>query len=182
MALITLAEAKQTLNDTSTDNDDELQAYIDAATAVVERELGRIVDSRQFTEEMTVPADTTASAVQLSSVPVINLVSVQSIDGSTTWNVADLHVNKATGLVTVQNGDQFNGTVVFTYTAGYVDIPGNYRMAGRHVVYDLWASTQRGAMDVTTEGLNETLSFVGRGYLVPRFVKGLLGTTLPGIA
>lgn len=180
MTLITLAQAKTQL-DIGADNtsrDDELQLWIDATTEAVETAKGAIVDQRSFTEEIDCGAGTLG--VLLSNVPVASLTSVQSADGSQTWDTANLHVNTATGAVTVLSGPQLRGKVVFVYPAGPDTPRASHRVAGLIILQHLW-ETRRGAMGVPRGGDDEV--YVPQlGYAIPRRAAELLGLTLPGIA
>ncbi|MFI6560394.1 phage head-tail connector protein [Streptomyces sp. NPDC050534] len=181
MALVTLAAAKAQLNigPTETKDDVELQTYIDAATAVVEEQLGQVVEQRTVVDQLDFAKATTSFLV--NSVPVISLTSVTSLDGVTSWaaGMPTMHVDPSTGLVTVLSGPSITGTVLVSYEAGMAAVPANYRLAGLIIIQHLW-ETQRGTMGVQL-GDAETY-MAGRGFAVPRRAIELLGSQLPGVA
>jgi hypothetical protein len=179
VALVTLAAAKAQLNIDVGDasHDDELQLYVDAVTTPVEKAVGRVVDQRQFTDERDLAG---ATSVLLPNVPVIEVTDVATIDGATTWDPADLHVNSASGRVTVRSGPPLTGLVAFTYTAGPATAAPNEQLAALLIIQHLW-ETKRGTMVVNTGGDMEPWA-PGMGFAVPHRALELLGDPLPGIA
>lgn len=182
MAIVTLADAKKQLNIDASDTseDVELQGFVDAATAAVETQLGQVVDPRTIVEQINFPSG--RSPFLLRSVPVISLTSIVSLDGSTTWNVSPtvMHVDSASGLVTVLSGPLLTGSALATYQAGMVPIQANVRLAALIIIQHLW-ETQRGVMGLQLGGDQETY-VVGRGFAIPRRAIELLGPQLPGVA
>ncbi|MEI5520662.1 head-tail connector protein [Streptomyces brasiliscabiei] len=181
MAIITLAAAKAQLgiDPSDTDDDAELQTFMEAVTAPLERELGRVIEQRTVIDEFDLPTGTTS--VLLRSVPVSTLISIESVDGSVSWSVdpSVMHVYAESGEVTVLSGPALSGKVVFIYRAGDADVAAHHRLAGLIILQHLW-ETQRGAMGVNLGGEGET--FVPKGYAVPRRALELLESTLPGVA
>lgn len=181
MSLVTLAPTKKQLNidadDTS--HDDELQLYIDAVTVPIEKALGRVADQRQFTDELDLAASGSTS-VLLSNVPVTEITDVATVDGATTWDPANLHVNAASGRVTVRSGPPLAGLVAFVYTAGTTPVAPNVQLAALLTIQHLW-ETKRGTMAVGVGGDMETWT-PGMGFAVPHRATELLGDPLPGIA
>lgn len=181
MAIVNLTDAKKQLNIDVSDTDDdlELQLYIDALHVPIERELGRIVEQRTFVDEFDLASGTTQ--VLLRSVPVASLTSIAAVDGSTTWSVdpAVMHLNGASGSVTVLSGAPFTGLVTFTYVAGPAVAAANERLAALIILQHLW-ETQRGRMGAVPGGGGEFM--MPAGYLIPNRAAELLGTQLPGIA
>ena len=179
VGIVSLADARAQLNmgASETADDDELRGFIGAATGAVERALGRVVVRRTIVERHELGR---TREVLLRQVPVLSLTSVASADGSTTWNTANLSVDSATGLVKVRSGELLSGDVDFTYQAGEVVIPEDYRLAALIIVQHLW-ETQRGTMGVQLGGDNEPY-MAGRGFAIPRRALELLDTQLPGVA
>lgn len=182
MSIVTLAVAKAQLNilPDDTSNDVELQGYVDAATAAVEKQLGRIVEPRTITEAYDFGNGTTSFL--LRAVPVISLTSIVSLDGSQTWTVAApvMYVDGASGSVTVLSGPPLVGQALVTIQAGMQSIGANVRLAATIIIEHLW-ETQRGQMGVQLGGDGETY-VSGRGYAIPRRAIELLGDPLPGVA
>jgi uncharacterized phiE125 gp8 family phage protein len=182
MAIVTLSMVKAQLNiDASVMSDDvELQTYIDAATAAVEKQLGQVVDPRTVLDQLDFASSVTSFV--LRSTPVISLTSVVTLDGSQTWAVSPstMYVDSACGLVTVLSGAPVKGSVLVTYEAGYTAVPANFRLATLIIIQHLW-ETQRGTMGVQLGGDSDNY-VAGRGFAVPRRAIELLGPPLPGVA
>lgn len=183
MAIVTLAAAKAQLNIAASDTADdvELQGFIDAATAAVETQLGQVVDPRTVIDQLQCASGT--QSFLLRSVPVLSLTSVTSLDGSLSWAVgpSGMHVDSASGLVTVLSGAALSGTVLVTYQAGMTVFPANYRLAALIIIQHLW-ETQRGTMGTVMGGGDDSGYVAGRGFAIPRRAIELLGTQLPGVA
>ena len=157
VAIVSLADAKKQLNIASTDtgDDDELRGFITGASLAVERELGRIVARRSFTERRSTDGD---GQVLLSNVPVLALTSAVGADGR-----------------------PLTGDVDVTYTAGLRIVPADSPLATLIVVQHLW-ETQRGRYGSVPGGSQEPEYMTGRGFALPRRALELLDTTLPGVA
>jgi hypothetical protein len=175
--IVSLADIKQQLNMTSTADDEELRAFLEAATGVIETYLGRAVVRRSFTEEHAVYGE-----ILLNWTPVISLTSVVSVDGTTTWNTADLHVSTS-GVVTAKAGaTALQGDISVTYTAGAPVVPANWALAARIIVQHLW-DTQRGKSGATHAGGLDTpgAGFTRYGFAIPNRAKELLTGGLAGV-
>ncbi|MFF2383764.1 head-tail connector protein [Streptomyces sp. NPDC058108] len=179
VGIVSLADARAQLNmrPSETGDDDELRGFIAAATGAVERALGRVVVRRTIVERHELGR---TAEVLLRRVPVLSLTSAVTADGSKTWDPANLPVDSDTGLLKVASGESLVGDVDFTYVAGEVVIPADYRLAGLIIIEHLW-ETQRGTMGVQLGGDNETYS-PGRGFAIPRRALELLDPQLPGVA
>lgn len=178
--IVSLADARTQLNmgPTETSDDDELRIFIAAATRAVERELGRTVVRRTYTDRFYLSG--AVAQLLMRHVPLLALVSVVSADGLTTWDTAALQPDTDTGYVTVVSGPALTGVVDVTYKAGLAVIPEDYRLAGLIILQHLW-ETQRGKMGVRLGGDGEMLT-PGRGYAIPHRAQELLDPPLPGIA
>ncbi|MFJ5644043.1 hypothetical protein [Streptomyces sp. NPDC093223] len=179
VGIVSLADARAQLNmrPSETADDDELRTFIGAATAAVERALGRAVVRRSITERHQVGR---TSQVLLRQVPVLSVTSVTTADGSTSWDPANLRIDSETGLVTVVAGEPLAGDVDFVFEAGEAIIQENHRLAGLIIIQHLW-ETQRGTMGVQLGGDTDNWS-AGRGFAIPRRALELLGSQLPGVA
>lgn len=185
--MLTLAEAKLQLNIpvSNTSHDVELQAFVDAAILAVEKYTGLTGDVRTVTGERRQTCPT--SKLWLYRKPVQSVTSVERVDGSVTWDVADIDVDSDNGLIRVVSGPLFSGLLQITYEAGFVDVPHNLNLAGRIIVQHLW-STQRGAMGRgirDREALDTSMSNLigaGRGYAIPNAALELLGEPIPVVA
>ncbi|MEV7394344.1 head-tail connector protein [Streptomyces sp. NPDC091215] len=182
MSIVTLADAKTQLNipADNTNDDVELQGFVDAATAAVEQQLGTVVVPRTVVDQYDFGTGTTAFL--LRAVPVISLTSIVSLDGSQSWTVTSpvMHVDGPSGSVTVLSGPPLTGMALVTHQAGLTAIGANTRLAAKIIIQHLW-ETQRGAVGVQLGGDTDNWS-AGRGFAIPRRALELLGPQLPGVA
>ena len=142
MSIVTLAEAKKQLKIDPADigDDDELQAYVDAITTVVEDYKHEVIEQRQVREDLELRA---CRRFRLWSAPVVSLTSVATVDGSVTWDVSTMRLDTSTGLVRVLTGPPVSGLVEAVYTAGYATIPNRYKRGALVILQHAW-ETQRG--------------------------------------
>lgn len=183
MALLTLAEAKAQLDIDSTAHDAELTVYIDALTEVIEGYIGP-VETRTVTEQI----DGRGPTLSLLQVPAVSLTSFTPVlDGGTALDVAQLHLDGATGEVRRKDGAYFSGGPWDAiYEAGRGGISPTINLASRILLQHLWR-TQYGAARGNVGGGDDfdvTEPIPGWGYAVPNRVLQLLESfkTGPGVA
>jgi hypothetical protein len=196
--LVSLAEVKNQLRITGTDDDEALRRYIEAATTAVERIRGEVAVKRSFTEEHRLPdffrgvgqvnpqmtLDRTGAPRQmaLNHTPVVSLTSVARVDGTMTWDTSLLHVEAATGVVDVVTGPEFSGLISVTYVAGYQVVPAEFALAASFIIEHLW-QTRRGSRGGPRPGGMDTVQIPGIGFAVPnQAVEVLGGYGTPGFA
>lgn len=173
MALITLDDAKAQLNITDDSQDAELQAYIDGLTPVIEGIIGP-VENRTVTETVR----GTGAALALQQVPAVSLTSLTAqLTGGTSYNVAGLHLDGATGIVRRLDGGYFTGgpwTAV--YEAGRGTVPATVNLASRILLQHLWSTQRfsRGGLAGGGDDYSVTEPVPGFGYAVPNRVLQLL--------
>lgn len=175
--IVSLADIKQQLNMTSTADDEELRAYLEAATGVIEGYLGRAVVRRSFTEEHAACGE-----ILLNWTPVVALASVASVDGTHTWNLTDLHVSTSGVLTAKAGATALLGDIAVTYIAGSSVVPGNWTLAARFIVQHLW-DTQRGSKGAAHPGGMDTpgAGFTRYGFAIPNRATELLTGGLAGV-
>lgn len=181
MSIVTLDQAKQQLNidPTDTSQDAELQQYVDGVTDAVEHYLGKVTAQRAVVDERELAY---TYRFLLRNVPVISLTSVQTVDGLVTWDVANLHVNTETGVVTVLSGPTIGGLVAVTYQAGYATVPTAYVRGALVILQHNW-ETQRGVGAARAGVIGGEEHYDPRtSYSIPRKALEWLGTPLPGVA
>jgi len=173
-----LEAAKRQLNISQDDTslDDELQLYVDAVGAAVEKARGETIDRRTIVAEEVAAR---RSSFLLASVPIVSITSTVSVDGSQVWDPSDLRVDASSGMVTVASGPAVSGAVLVTYTAGYDPVPAHYQLAALIILQHLW-ETQRGVMGVSLGGDGEPVMMPG--FAIPRRALELLGLSIPGVA
>jgi hypothetical protein len=174
VALLTLEDAKAQLNITTTTNDGELEAYIDALTAVIEGYTGP-VENREVTET----ADGQGRYLVLLQPPVQSITSITPImTGGAALDVTGLYVDRASGVVRRKDGGHFSGgpwTVV--YEAGRGSIPPTINVAARMLLQHLWRTqlaSARGGVLGGSSDYSVSDPIPGFGYAVPNRVLQLL--------
>lgn len=175
--LVSLADAKEQLNITSTASDEELRVYLEATTGVIERELGQAVIRRPFTEEHTVRG----GMLVLTWTPTVALTALALVDGTFTWDVSTLHTSAA-GIVTSPFGVAPYGRVTSTYIAGPSVAAANHGLAARIILQHLWTTKRGSAGSPRAGGLDAPTRVAGAGYALPNAARELLGAGMPGIA
>lgn len=181
-AIISFADAKSALNipldDTS--DDDELREFIYATTAAVEDYLHETVVRRQVTDQLELGPP--RRKFRLWHAPVISLVSVQSWDGSLTWDVSNMRVSDS-GLVKVMAGPPVHGDVDAVAITGYQVTPPNYRRGALIILAHLW-ETQRGVGTKMAGVISpeERYRQPGEWFSIPNKAKEVLGPPRPVVA
>jgi hypothetical protein len=188
MALLTLAEAKAQLDITTDTEDAELEAYIEALTAPIERIVGP-VEIRSFTETV----EGRSASLCLSKIPAVALVSVvPAVDDGDPLELSRLHLDGATGIVRYRGGS-FAGTLwTVTYTAGRAAVPAEtpptINLAARILLQHLWRTQYGASRGLTGIGGGDDYSVTepipGYGYAIPNRVLQLLEPykVPPGVA
>lgn len=184
MALLTLAEAKAQLDTTSNVDDVELQAYIDALTAVIERHVGP-VEPREFTETI----EGRGSSMCLSHIPVVALVSVgPAVEAGDPLDLDTLVLDRSTGIIRYRGGSFAETLWSVTYTAGRGEVPATINLAARILLQHLWRTQYGAARGLPGIGGGDDFSvtepIAGWGYAVPNRVLQLLEPykVPPGVA
>lgn len=186
--MLTLQEAKLQLNipTANTTHDVELETYVQAAILVAEYHGGLLGELRTIAGERHVTCHW--SQLRLFNKPVQSATSVARVDGSLTWDVANLDVDIDSGLLRVVSGPLFSGLLSVAYEAGHPagQVPQRLNLAARIILQHLW-QTQRGAM--TQQGVRSVLDETvdnwtsqGRGYAIPNAALELLGEPIPVVA
>lgn len=182
MALLTLAEAKAQLNITTMTHDQELTAYIDALTPIIERYVGP-VENRTVTETV----DSKGLALAVTQVPAVSLTSITPVlVGGLALGVADVVLDGAAGIIRRVDGSFFGGGPwEVVYVAGRGEIHPTINVAARILLQHLWRTqygAARGNFGSDDFDVNEPVA--GWGYAVPnRVLQMLEGFKVPpGVA
>jgi hypothetical protein len=185
MALLTLAEAKAQLDIDTASHDSELQTYIDALTAAIERHVGP-VENRAVTETTTAGG----AVLCLSHLPVVSLTSLTPLlTGGTAVQVSDVAVDGATGILRRKDGTGFcGGPWAAVYTAGRGAVPPTIKLAALILLQHLWRTQYGASRGMSSVGggddYNVTEPTPGWGYAIPNRVLQLLEPykVPPGVA
>ncbi|MGW6566444.1 hypothetical protein [Streptomyces sp. NPDC054975] len=175
MALLTLAQAKATLAlpASSTQYDDDLNAYNAALTEVIEGFVGPI-DPRAVTEL----ADARGQTLILLRTPALSLTTFTPVGtGGSSVAVADLHLDGSSGAVSRLDGsDWHGGPWTVTYQAGRLTVPATFGVAARLLLQHWWRTRYGAARGNAGSGedfdVNEPVP--GFGYAIPNRVLQLL--------
>lgn len=152
LPVISLDEAKAYLNVTSSSGDDEIRGFILAATDIAERETGRQMRRRTYTENLSGGY----RALTLSGYPVISVTSVVE-DGVTltagTDYVADLTMSIVYRGTTAAQRDWRVGrnNITITYVSGESSPSPTAQLLVKELTRHLWR-TQRGASPMSMGG------------------------------
>lgn len=182
-SIVSLADAKAHVNVVRSATDAELLPILRTATEIIEDLTGEVVVRRTVTETRRLPRP--SHLLALWSIPAIALTSVARVDvPTTTWNVADLHLDGPTGVVTVLRGAPLSGHLQIVYTAGRAQMPARYTHAARELIAHLWESQQvpLGGRRRGGFGGAEQETVVVAGRVIPRSVADLLPPRIPGVA
>lgn len=155
--ILSLTDAKAHLNITSTTNDDELRAWIESVTDLVEQYTG-ITVRQTFTETYDVPR-LGARALVLRRSPVLSLTAVS--DSGTD----DVELDADNGIIRRPSA-RFSGLTTVTYVAGRTVIPASITAAAKVILQHLWR-TQRGSGRGPVRGDDESSTIPGFGYSIP---------------
>ena len=131
-ALITLAEIKEWLNLTGSDDNDFLQRSINEWSDTIETRLGRTILSANYTDEVH---DGGKRAVTLDNFPVTAISSI-AVDG-TALGTDDYTLKAKSGIIRMASGYNFAGgpgDILVSYTAGYTTAPGDLKRAVTQLV------------------------------------------------
>lgn len=180
--IISLADAKTHLNKsgTSTVDDEELRAYLETATGVIERHTGKVVARRTVQERVPVSY---VSELWLNYRPILSVTSIATTDGSVTWLVTSTYVDIQPdwGRISVLSGNRWNGSLLVTYVAGMSSIPPEYAMAARIIVEHLWNSQRQAGIGPSPFGAGGEAA-PAPGFAIPRRALELLGAPPPMVA
>jgi hypothetical protein len=186
--LISLPETRSLLRLTTTTNDEDLRPFMEAVTEVIERHLDETIAPRTFIEDdLDIRPSRWGNSISLRHTPVVSLTSIVSVTNLFTWQVADFHLDKTTGLITsLPSTWGLFGDVTITYLAGQSVIPAHIQQAARIIVQHLW-TTRRGLAGVVPRvgQIGEesvATSRLGLGYAMPNAALELLGPRMSGFA
>lgn len=176
MSVLTLDEVKDHLGiaPTDTDDDTELQRFVDAAESAVGRRCGGL----GLTASMA-RVDGRSSSLVLPTAPVTSLTSVTPV-GGVAEDLSGLCLNEAAGTVERSDGSGFTARVYdVAFTSGRDTAPADLLLATKELVRHLWL-TQRGAAPGSPGALPDLGDPVtaGTSYSWPWRVEQLLAPYL----
>lgn len=141
-SILSLAEAKAHLGETSSTIDEELRDFMEAATAAIEAKIGPCVP-KTVTKRVR---DHACNVLLLPLYPAVSITSVTSVlYPTTTWTASQLDLDGEAGIVRLLSNTPFyNGPWNVTYTVGRpTTLSPKVRHAAKEMLRHLWI-TQRG--------------------------------------
>lgn len=174
MALLTLTEAKAQLDIDGTGQDLELQVYVDALTATIERHVGP-VEIRTVSEVVD-----GRGALVLTQVPVVSLTSLTPLmTAGLAVGVSEVFLDSDSGVVRRVDGALFTGGPWrAVYEAGRGEVPPTINLAARILLQHLWRTQYGASRGLSSIGggddFNVTEPVAGWGYAIPNRVLQLL--------
>ena len=181
--IISLSDAKDSLNITNTAHDEEIREYLAAATDVIEAIAGPVL-----TRTVVETHDGGESSLLLRNVPVAAVSSV--VEASTTLAATDYAFDPLAGTLTRVIGIQpwvwrygFQNIVV-TYTVGAGTVPYYVILAARELIRHWYQRGQQAPRPAFGGAAADTDGVYVAGYAVPNYVVGMLAPAggIPGIA
>lgn len=190
---VTLTEAKAETNISSSVDDDELQAKIDAATAILENHPLYTIKDHVSSATWTEWADGGNEQIVLKHYPVLSVASVaeytpaaqviaaEPTDTTATFTGYGYTIDTDSGILTRTSSGLpttwTDGRVKIVYTAGVTTVPADIREAALQLIEHLW-QTQRGGQGTgVPAGLDAqdyTAETGGIAYNLPNRVVELL--------
>lgn len=180
--ILSLADAKRKCKIHVDDNthDEALRDYVEASTMVIERHRHQIIARRSITEYHDVSS---TRRLVLQNHPAISLTTVERVDGSATWNTADLHLDPSTGMVTVLQGPSLSGHIRFVLLGGLVVVPRNITLAAGIITEHLWMTERAQTVSGARSGYEDSMDIRGlMGFAIPNRALELLGKPPPLVA
>lgn len=170
MSTVSLADAKAHLNIGVNTYDVELQAFIDAAEAVIAQRVGPLAAT-----SVTARVRGGNAELVLPVLPALSITSVTPV-GGTALTASTLYLDTGSALVTYVSGSPFaSKSYDVVYQAGRTTLPADLRMAVLELVRHLW-QTQRGSGTRPGGPLSDTAANTvpGAAYLLPFRVEALI--------
>ncbi|MFI8531800.1 hypothetical protein ACIGMX_16360 [Streptomyces aquilus] len=180
--LFSLADAKEQLNLTTSNQDEEVRDKIGATTRAVEWFVGPVA-VRTVTE---VHQAAVMQTLALRKVPALSLTSVAAVlDGGTSYETSALDLDGDTGVVQRRDGGLMYGPLRVVYRAGRLIVPENIREGGELILQHLWRTRQGpGRPQLGVGDFDVTEPIPGLGYAIPNRALQLLSPDQlpPGMA
>jgi hypothetical protein len=180
--VFSLADAKDHLKLVTSSQDEEVRRWIGATTRCVEWFVGPVAP-RTVTEDHNVRQ---AEALVLRKIPALELTTVAAVlDGGTSYEVADLDLDGADGIVRRKDGGCLYGPLRVTYRAGRLIVAENISSGAELILQHLWRTRQGpGRSQRGGDDFDVTEPIPGLGYAIPNRAMQLLSPDQlpPGMA
>lgn len=174
--IVSLADTKRHLNQTTTTQDDEVRGFIGTATDIIEDLCGPVV-VRTFSERI----EGCGPTIVLSHTPLVAVTSIVSIRPSgPAYDMANVDVDLPTGVLELLDGTWFRGSLRALYKAGRPVVPRALRLAALVIIQHMWR-TQLGSSTAARRrdrGDDYAEPIPGMGYSIPNRAMELMGPFL----
>ena len=185
-AVLSLQDAKDQLNITTTTSDTEITSWIATIESALERYTGGPLVNRQITERAEMMSNQTVILVRQR--PLVSVKSITSASGGTIDISGGLDIDVNAGTVRRVLGLPFYGpffqwlpTVTVTYVAGWgTSVPAAFSSAARIILAHLWES-QRGPASLPGLGGGDLVTPPGFGFAIPNMAAELLDGSQNGL-
>jgi len=176
VAILSLSEAKQSLNIDVPDFDDELADYIAAAQECVDFLCGP--------SEATTVTETIRNNGQqllLRTAPVLSLTSVTGQQYGA-YVVGNLFLRKEAGIVGVSYGKPllYNDWYTVVYSAGRASTPASIKQGVKIILAHQWRTRRGGNLRPNLAGADDVSQVPGLGYAIPNRALQILDPYLRG--
>lgn len=170
MSVLSLPAAQAHLSLNSGQYDNELQAMIDAAEAVIARRCGPLTSTAT-----TARVRGASVGLTLPTAPAISLTSVTPV-GGTAISLSDVYLNVGAGRVTYNSGAVFSSCFYdVVYAAGRSPCPADLLLAVKELVRHMWQTRRGPTRRPGSEPSEATSNTVpGAAYILPFRVSELI--------
>lgn len=185
--VISLVDAKEHLNITTSLYDEELRGWIEVCTEITEMLTGRTIARRTITERQYLRQP--VRELTLLASPAVSLTSITSLDGlAGSWDPAGFDLDPDTNVVrALPSTSYLYGLVRFVYVAGWSLAPAKVVGGAKMILRHLW-ETQRSGVGSKAPGRGQLLTranqladqfsgttVVVAGYAIPMAAAEVLG-------
>lgn len=181
--LNSLASTKEQLGITTSVHDNRLRMFIAAAAVAIEDHTGHAIIRRTITERHR----RVRGSLILKKTPALSITSVATVDGSVSWDPANLDLDPDTGIVDTMFGGSPCGNLLVVYLVGKRVIRANELLAGEIITEHLWQTMRSfvGAGAMASGALDDSLDARAGGlvgFAIPNRALELLGKPPPMVA
>lgn len=169
-SVLSLDQAKQHLNITSTTNDAEVQVTIDAAEARLSQEVGPLSGV-----DKSARVSTAGAFLLLPSAPVQSLTSITDVRASEALDLTLLTLDGEAGTVYYTDGNSLFRSPAYdvAFRAGWSTVPADLMYAIKELVRHLW-QTQRGNPMISSLADQAPIGAAPAGFALPNRVMEMI--------
>lgn len=162
--IVSLVDAKDHLNISNDDTDDELRGFIEATTGIARYYCGTL-----FPETYVETHEACGNILALRHWPVVSVSAIDAVGNAAVADPIDVDVDEYGVL---RAGSAMSGTVRVTYRAGNAIMPANVTRGALIIIQHMWETQRprgsRGPTIARGEDFMTAQDASGRYYTVPR--------------